>query len=88
MVENNKKKVILHVKIDVKIVDEVPADWDGETVDFYWGESSNCKSNILEMIDLYLDSVNPNMECLCPYAEITYVKDYEGEKDVNAEGAQ
>lgn len=43
-----QKKVIIELR--TKLIAEVPEDWDNEMIEFYYGDSSFCLGNLVEMV--------------------------------------
>jgi len=57
-------KVVM-VEVSMTIPRVVPADWDESMVNFHLNESSWCADNIIEDINLYINSKNQGAPCMC-----------------------
>lgn len=70
----NKKIVI---ELTVKMIIEVPKDWDEEAINFYLNESSHClETEVFQLArEAGFDEENPPLCSICHRAKGKYIQD-------------
>jgi len=64
-----ERTVIIEFKCNLLV--SVPEDWDTEMVEFHFNESSYCRSNLIEKLQLLDERVN----CICPFSEVAFIQE-------------
>ena len=61
MAELLSDRKIVNVKWTINLPMDVPAEWDKDTIEFHYNESSWCCSNLIELLEKY----DKEHGCIC-----------------------